>query len=106
MAKITFIEHDGERRTVDVANGQTLMEAATQNGIRGIIGECGGARVCGTCHCYIHEAWLSVTGGPCEDEKMLMEFSENHRPNSRLSCQVQVSDAIDGLEVHLPSSQP
>lgn len=106
MVKVTFIEHDGESQTIDAEDGQTLMQVATQNGVRGIVAECGGARVCGTCHCYIDGPWLSATGTPCEDEKMLMEFSENHRPNSRLSCQIQVSGDIDGMVVHLPPSQP
>ena len=106
MVKVTFIEHDGTSLTVDSGDGETLMQAATQNGVRGITAECGGARVCGTCHCYIDEPWLSAAGTPCEDEKLMLEFSENYRPNSRLSCQIQVTEAIDGMVVHLPSSQP
>lgn len=106
MVHVTFVEHDGSSRAVEAENGQTLMQAATANGVRGILAECGGARVCGTCHCYIDEPWLGVTGVPCEDEKMLTEFSEHHRRNSRLSCQIKISDAINGMVVHLPPSQP
>lgn len=106
MVHITFIEHDGRRHAVDAEHGQTLMQVATQNGVRGILAECGGARVCGTCHCYIDDAWRVATATPCEDEKMLVEFSEHHRPDSRLSCQIQVSPAMDGMVVRLPPSQP
>ncbi len=106
MVRVTFIEHDGGSLSVEAGNGETLMQAATCNGVRGIAAECGGARVCGTCHCYIDDAWLGVTGTPSDDEKMMLEFSEHHRPNSRLSCQIRLSEAVDGLVVHLPPSQP
>jgi 2Fe-2S ferredoxin len=106
MYQVTFIEHDGETRTIAAEDGQTLMEAATGAGVRGILAECGGFCVCGTCHCFVDERWLVATGTPSESEKMLLEFSEHHRPNSRLSCQIQVSEAIDGMVVHLPLSQP
>lgn len=106
MYKITFIEPDGKSKTIEAEHGETLMQVATQNGVNGIAAECGGARVCGTCHCWIDEPWLSVAGLPEEEETMMIEFSENHRGNSRLSCQVQVSKALDGMVVHLPPSQP
>ena len=106
MVRITFIEADGTSQTVDAESRKTLMQAATQNGVRGILAECGGARVCGTCHCYIDEHWQGVAGTPCEDERMLVEFSEHHQSNSRLSCQIQLSEAMDGMVVHLPPSQP
>jgi 2Fe-2S ferredoxin len=104
--KVTFIEHDGEIKTVGAEDGQTLMEAATSGGVRGILAECGGFCVCGTCHCFIDERWLAATGTPNNIEKMLLEFSEHQRSNSRLSCQLQVTQAIDGMVVHLPPSQP
>lgn len=106
MVPITFVEHDGQRQTVSAEPQQTLMEVATQNGVRGILAECGGARVCGTCHCYIDEPWREMTSTPCEDERMLTEFSEHHRPDSRLSCQIRVSEAMAGMVVHLPPTQP
>lgn len=106
MVEITFVEHDGRRQTVEAEPQQTLMQAATQNGVRGILAECGGARVCGTCHCYIDETWQEMTGTPCEDERMLTEFSEHHRADSRLSCQIRVSEAMAGMVVRLPPSQP
>ncbi len=106
MYLVTFIEHNGEARTVGAEDGQTLKEAAVAGGVRGILAECGGFCVCGTCHCFVDERWLAATGTPSEGEKMLLEFSEHHRLNSRLSCQIQVSEAIDGMVVHLPLSQP
>lgn len=106
MVQITFVEMDGTRRSVDAENGQTLMQAAIDNGVRGIVAECGGARVCGTCHCYIDERWRNAAGEPGYDEKVLIEFSEHHGPGSRLSCQIPISAAIDGIVVRLPPSQP
>lgn len=106
VVRISFVESDGTEHRVEAERQKSLMQAATQNGVRGILAECGGARVCGTCHCYIDEAWQQATGTPCEDERMLVEFSEHHRPNSRLSCQIQVSEALDGMVVRLPPSQP
>lgn len=106
MYKITFIEHDGESKTVDAEAGQTLMQVATQNGVDGILGECGGSCVCGTCHCFIEASWAAAAGEPNDDEKMLVEFSEHHRDSSRLGCQIQVTEASDGMVVHLPPSQP
>lgn len=105
--QITFIEHDGESRVVQAQEGQTLMQAAIDNGVTGIVAECGGARVCGTCHCYLDQPWLTASGEQEEDETMLLEFSENFRPgSSRLSCQIQISKALDGIVVKLPLSQP
>ncbi len=106
MVRITFVEHDGTRLSVEAQSEQSLMQAATQNGVRGVVAECGGARVCGTCHCYIDDACRVATGTPSADEQMLLEFSEHYRPNSRLSCQMRVSDAMDGMVVHLPPAQP
>lgn len=106
MVHITFIENDARSYAVDAEHGQTLMQTATSHGVRGLTAECGGARVCGTCHCYIDEPWLGAAGPPCEDEKTMVEFSEHHHPNSRLSCQIQVSEAMEGMVVRLPPSQP
>lgn len=106
MVQITFIEHDGTNHVVEAELGLTLMQVAIGHGVRGVIAECGGARVCGTCHCHIDEPWLSAAGEPCEDEQLLIGFSEHHRPNSRLSCQIPISGDIDGIVVRLPPSQP
>lgn len=106
MYKITFVESGGQSHAIEAEDGQTLMQAATQNGVSGIVAECGGARVCGTCHCWIDEPLLGACGVPDEGETMLIEFSEHYRANSRLSCQVKISEALDGMVVHLPPSQP
>ena len=106
MYKITFVEHGGRSHTIEAEDGQTLMQAAVGNLISGIAAECGGARVCGTCHCWIDERWLAAAGVRNEEEAALLEYSEHHRPNSRLSCQVRISKALDGMVVHLPASQP
>ena len=106
MYTITFIEDDGTCHIAEAHDGQTLAEVATHNGVDGVIAECGGARVCGTCHCYVGAPWRSATGTPDDEEMMILEYSENHRPDSRLSCQIKVSQALDGLVVHLPPSQP
>ena len=106
MVRITFIEHDGERTVVEADPGLSLMQAATDHGVRGVIAECGGARVCGTCHCYIDPPWSDAAGTPGEDEQLLLTYSEHHRGESRLSCQIRVTEALDGLVVRLPPSQP
>ncbi|MGB0954720.1 MAG: 2Fe-2S iron-sulfur cluster-binding protein [Panacagrimonas sp.] len=106
MYKITFIEHGGERRTVEAKDGESLMQAATGNGVEGIVAECGGSCVCGTCHCYIDGDWQTTVEDQQEDEKMLVEFSEHYQPSSRLSCQIPVNKAMDGMVVKLPPSQP
>lgn len=106
MPRIVFIEHDGTSRIVDAQDGQTLMQAAVGNRVRGILAECGGGRVCGTCHCHVDEAWLGAAGTASEDELLLLGFSEHHRPNSRLSCQIRVTGAMDGMVVRVPPSQP
>lgn len=106
MYKITFIEHDGASKTVEAEEGQTLMQVATSNGVTGILAECGGSCVCGTCHCFIEGHWKTVVGEQGADEKMLVEFSEHYQDSSRLSCQIKVTNALDGLVVRLPASQP
>lgn len=106
MVRITFVEADGERRVVDAALGQTLMQAALDHGVRGVIAECGGSLACGTCHCQLDEPWRSAAGQASEDERLLVAYSEHHGPGSRLSCQVPVSGQLDGAVVRLPPSQP
>ena len=105
MPKITFISPDGTNRTVDAENGATVMETAIKNGVPGIEAECGGACACATCHCYVDEAWLDKTGEKSAMEESMLDFAANVEPNSRLSCQIKVSDELDGLIVRLPESQ-
>jgi 2Fe-2S ferredoxin len=105
MTRITYIEPDGTRHEVDVKPGLSVMEAAKQNDIPGIIAECGGACACATCHVYVDEAWFARTGGPSETEASMLEFSVDPRTTSRLACQIPVTEALDGLVVRLPESQ-
>ena len=99
MAKIHFVDHTGETRTIDVENGATVMEAAIRNAIPGIEAECGGACACATCHVYVDEAWREKVGAPSPMEEDMLDFGFDVRPNSRLSCQIKVSDELDGLVV-------
>ena len=103
MAKIHFVDHKGETRTVEIENGATVMEAAIRNSIPGIEAECGGA--CATCHVYVDEAWREKVGSPTPMEEDMLDFGFDVRPNSRLSCQIKVSDELDGLVVATPERQ-
>jgi 2Fe-2S ferredoxin len=105
MAKITFIAHDGTERPVEARNGMSVMEVAVNNSIPGIDADCGGACACATCHVYVDDAFLSKTGEQQEMEKSMLDFAENVRPNSRLSCQIKVTDDLDGLVIRMPESQ-
>ena len=105
MTKINFVDHTGETRTIDVENGATVMEAAIRNAIPGIEAECGGACACATCHVYVDEAWRDKTGSPSAMEESMLDFADNVEPNSRLSCQIKFTDALNGLVVRMPQSQ-
>ena len=105
MAKIHFVNHSGETRIIDVENGATVMEAAIRNAIPGIEAECGGACACATCHVYVDEAWREKTGKASTMEESMLDFAQNVEPNSRLSCQIKVTDALDGLIVRMPEEQ-
>jgi 2Fe-2S ferredoxin len=105
MAKIHFVDDSGETRIIDVENGTTVMEAAIRNAIPGIEAECGGACACGTCHVYVDEAWREKIRAPTPMEEDMLDFGFDVRPNSRLSCQIKVSDELDGLVVTTPERQ-
>jgi 2Fe-2S ferredoxin len=105
MPLVKFISADGREHEVHVTSGTSLMHAATDNGVDGILADCGGACSCGTCHCYVDEAWVEKAGAPDEVESQMLEFVIDPEPNSRLSCQITVTDALDGLTVRLPKSQ-
>jgi ferredoxin, 2Fe-2S len=105
MAKITYITHDGKTHVVDAPNGTTVMENAVKNSIPGIEAECGGACACATCHVYVDEGWLDVTGQPDIMEEDMLDFAWEGKHNSRLSCQLTVSDELDGLIVRIPARQ-
>ena len=106
MPKVTYIEHDGAAHVVDVPEGENVMRGALYNGIEGIVGECGGGLACATCHCYVDEAWTEVIGEPSEAEVQMFDSATSEvKSNSRLSCQIEVTKALDGLVVRLPESQ-
>src|SRR6202166_1482403 len=105
MPKITYKDSSGTARTVDAENGSTVMETAIRNNISGIEAECGGACACATCHVYVDEAWRAKTGEPSPMEEDMLDFGYDVRPNSRLSCQIKVSDELDGLGVTTPDKQ-
>jgi 2Fe-2S ferredoxin len=105
MAKITYVEHDGTEHVVDVKTGLSIMEGAVKNNVPGIDADCGGACACATCHVYVDPAWVEKTGAKSAMEESMLEFAENVEENSRLSCQIKVSDELDGLVVRMPESQ-
>ncbi len=106
MAEITYIEPSGEAVTVAVPDGWSLMQGATSNGVDGIIGECGGAASCATCHCYVDGERLAELPPPSEDELAMLENAAAPRqPNSRLACQLKAGPELTGLVVTLPPTQ-
>jgi 2Fe-2S ferredoxin len=106
MPRVTYIAHDGKETTLDVAVGTSVMQAATYNGVDGIVAECGGSCMCATCHVYVREDQLPLTPAMQADEDAMLEGTASPRkPNSRLSCQLVVSEQMDGLVVHLPETQ-
>jgi ferredoxin, 2Fe-2S len=105
MVKITYIDATGTTRTVDAEIGSTVMETAIKNGIPGIEAECGGACACSTCHVYVDETWSATTGEPAPMEQDMLDFAYDVRPSSRLSCQIKVTEALDGLVVMTPERQ-
>lgn len=105
MPNITFIDFEGTQRTVEATVGDTLMETATSNDIPGIDADCGGACACATCHVYIDASWQDQVGAAEDLESEMLEVAEEVKPNSRLSCQVVITEAMDGLVVSTPESQ-
>ncbi|HZC56642.1 MAG TPA: 2Fe-2S iron-sulfur cluster-binding protein [Xanthobacteraceae bacterium] len=105
MAKITYIDSGGTARTVEGETGSTVMETAIKNGVPEIEAECGGACACSTCHLYIDEAWREKVGEPSPMETDMLDFAFEVKPNSRLSCQIKVTDELDGLVVTTPNRQ-
>lgn len=105
MPKIKFIEHNGTERVVEAEVGMTVMEAAIKNTIPGIDAECGGACSCATCHVYVADDWREAVGDPEEMEEDMLDFAADVRPSSRLSCQIKVTDKLDGLTVTTPERQ-
>ena len=105
MPKITYIEHDGKTHTIEVASGLSVMEGAVQNNIPGIDADCGGSMACATCHVYVKEEWFNKLPKKEDGEEDMLDMAFEPKQNSRLSCQIVVSDQLDGLVVSIPSKQ-
>ena len=105
MPKITYIEQNGKSKTIEVDNGLTVMEGAVQNNIPGIDADCGGGMACATCHVYVKEEWLNKLPTKEDGEEDMLDMAFEPKNNSRLSCQLIISDELDGLEVYIPSKQ-
>ena len=105
MTKITYITHEDQKQTVEVQNGLSVMEGAVQNDIPGIDADCGGGMACATCHVYVNENWLDKITPKEDGEEDMLDMAFEPKKNSRLSCQIIVSDELDGLTVNIPSKQ-
>ena len=105
MPKITYVDQKGKSKTIEVENGLTVMEGAIQNNIPGIDADCGGSMACATCHVYVEEKWLDKLPKAEEAEVDMIDMAFEPKKNSRLSCQIIVSDDLDGLKVTTPAKQ-
>lgn len=105
MPKITYVEHDGTVHTVEAELGSTVMETALKNDIGGIVAECGGGCTCATCLVHVDQKWFPVVGPPSEEENQMLDTAFEVTETSRLSCQIKVTEALDGLVVRTPSYQ-
>jgi ferredoxin, 2Fe-2S len=105
MTKIIFVEHDGTEHLVEAEAGESLMAAAINNGVPGIDGDCGGDCMCGTCHIILDRIGYENVGGPSEAENEMLALTPELEETSRLSCQIEVTDKLDGLVVRLPEFQ-
>ena len=105
MAKITYVEHSGKHHTIQVQNGLTVMEGAVQNNIPGIDADCGGSMACATCHVYVKEEWFNKLPKKEDGEEDMLDMAYEPNKFSRLSCQLTVSDELEGLVVNLPAKQ-
>jgi 2Fe-2S ferredoxin len=105
MVRVIFIKPDGSEREIHAPAGESLMQAGINNGIDEILADCGGALSCATCHVHIAKDWMDRTGAPGDEESAMLEMAVDPDEHSRLSCQITLSDALDGLTVLLPASQ-
>jgi 2Fe-2S ferredoxin len=106
VPKAVFLQIDGSETTVDVARGESVMRAAIRNNVDGILAECGGSLTCSTCHVYVDDAWVERLEPVEADEAEMLEYTASERrSNSRLSCQIRMTDALDGLRLAVPASQ-
>ena len=105
MAKVTFIQFSGEKTSVEVENGKSVMKAATDNLVPGIDADCGGECSCATCHVLVTENWQDKVNSIGEQENLMLDLNPDRESNSRLSCQLMMSDELNGLVVQLPEFQ-
>ena len=105
MPKIIYITHDNQTHTVEVQNGLTVMEGAVQNDIPGIDADCGGGMACATCHVYVNDDWFDKIPAKEDGEEDMLDMAFEPKKNSRLSCQITITDELDGLTVNIPSKQ-
>ena len=105
MVKITYIQNNGTSQTVEAQAGMTVMEAAVKNMVPGIDADCGGACACATCHVFVEPEWVDRTGSRSDMEEDMLDFAFDVRDNTRLSCQIKVTDQLDGLVVRVPEKQ-
>jgi len=105
MPKITYIDFEGTERAIDGNIGDSVMETATNNDLPGIDADCGGACACATCHVYVDPAWIDIVGQPDELEAEMLEVADEVKSNSRLSCQLKITEQMDGLVVTTPENQ-
>ena len=106
MPTIVFVHGDGRQESHPVPLGATVMDCAMDNGVAGIYAQCGGGCTCSTCHGFVAKRWFSLVGGAEGDERDILEFVPGRRPTSRLTCQIVVSENLDGLVIHVPSEEP
>lgn len=105
MGTITFVEHDGTEHQVDIEEGKSLMQTAMDHGVPGIDADCGGSCACGTCHVIVGDDWVEPTGEASDEERQMLDLTPEREATSRLSCQIETSEAMDGLVVRLPEFQ-
>ncbi len=105
MPTVTYVQPDGSREEIQVENGSTVMQGAVDNMVPGVLADCGGTCSCATCHCYVDEAWIDKVGEPDEIESDMLTFVVDPKDNSRLTCQIMVTEQLDGLVVYVPDAQ-
>jgi len=105
MPKVTYISNGGDRHDVELDQGLSLMEGGVNNNIDGIVAECGGACACATCHCYVDDAWLERLPPMDDMEDCMLDAALDRKPNSRLSCQIEISDQLDGIVIQVADNE-
>lgn len=105
MPTVNYVMPDGSVIVAEVDEGRSIMEAALASGVEGIIGECGGVCSCATCHAYIDSEWIEKVGEAVDDEADMLEFLDSCKPESRLTCQIHMTDELDGIKVYIPEEQ-